>query len=197
MLSRSKIETLLSDQPVRTDEHGQHKAFASARPAAVLMVLANGRNGFEIMLTKRAEHLRLHAGQVSLPGGKPEPADLSPAMTALREAEEETGLRADHVDIGGYLPPVLTNTNYLVDLAVGFSTDNSEKLASCLQPAPQEVEAVWFAALHPLIDLRAYERVDLVREGRRRQYWQIKSSQPVIWGATAAMLRQLAVRLAD
>ena len=131
MITKQTIARLVSEDPqpfagVRPAYLGD----APARPASVLMLFADGPQGLEVLLTKRARHLRIHAGQVSFPGGKPEANDDSPAGTALREAEEETGLLADLVTIQGYLPPVLTNTNYMVDLTIGFCSQPVRKSAN-------------------------------------------------------------------
>ena len=70
--------------------------------AAVQLLLAGSFGKLEILLTRRSDKLRLHAGQVSFPGGKPEADDESPAITAARECEEETGLSRQlisHLDI--------------------------------------------------------------------------------------------------
>ena len=130
------------------------------------------------------------------PGGKPEANDDSPASTALREAEEETGLLADLVTIQGYLPPVLTNTNYMVDLTIGFCSQPVKEVGKLLRPAPEEVEDAWFQPAYPLVQLEQFDQHSLICDGQTRQYWQVKDSEPMIWGATAAMLRQLAILLA-
>ncbi|MFB9377636.1 NUDIX hydrolase [Kineococcus gynurae] len=75
-----------------------------ARPAAVLVLLADGPAGPEVLLTERAGSLRQHSGQVAFPGGRADPGDASPAATALREAAEEVGLDATGVDVLGQLP---------------------------------------------------------------------------------------------
>ncbi|WP_432498949.1 NUDIX hydrolase [Kineococcus gypseus] len=77
-----------------------------ARPAAVLVLFADGPAGPEVLLTERAGTLRQHSGQVAFPGGRSEPADASAAATALREAAEETGLDPAGVDVLGQLPPL-------------------------------------------------------------------------------------------
>ncbi|NAZ88271.1 NUDIX hydrolase, partial [Kineococcus indalonis] len=82
-------------------------AAGTARPAAVLVLFADGPSGPEVLLTERAGTLRQHSGQVAFPGGRSEPADPSPAATALREAAEETGLDPAGVQVLGELPQLL------------------------------------------------------------------------------------------
>ena len=164
--------------------------------AAVQLLLAGPLERLEILLTKRSDNLRLHAGQVSFPGGKPEADDNSPAMTAARECEEETGLSRQLITHLGYLEPVLTSTNYLVDQVVGYCARDPRQLEAMLQPDPGEVDSTWFTPLMPLLNINAYERSELQSaDGRLRRFWQIPDTEPMIWGATAQMLRNLAVSL--
>ena len=76
-----------------------------ARRAAVLMALADdGPYGPDVLLVERAGTLRNHAGQVAFPGGGADAGDAGPVATALREAEEETGLEPDGVTPLALLP---------------------------------------------------------------------------------------------
>lgn len=165
------------------------------KPAAVLLIFAKGPAGLEIVLTKRSEQLRIHSGQVSFPGGKPEISDTSPAMTALRESAEETGLDASLITDLGYLPPVLTSTNYLVDPVIGFCGASPKSLHTLIRFPPEEVADVWFSPIDPLVNLDNFKQVNAIIGGINRQFWQIENTHPVIWGATATILRQLALRL--
>ena len=166
------------------------------KKAAVQLVLAGPLDRLEILLTRRSDKLRLHAGQVSFPGGKPEAGDSTPAMTAARECQEETGLSGHLITHLGYLEPVLTSTNYLVDQVVGYCAQNPRYLESLLQPDPAEVDMTWFTPLAPFLIIDAYKRSErLSEDGRLRRFWQIPHSEPMIWGATAQMLRNLAVCL--
>jgi 8-oxo-dGTP pyrophosphatase MutT (NUDIX family) len=79
-------------------------AATGGRPAAVLVLLGEGPGGPEVLLTERAGTLRQHSGQVAFPGGRADPGDPDAAATALREAEEETGLDPTGVDVLGPLP---------------------------------------------------------------------------------------------
>ncbi|WP_345713763.1 CoA pyrophosphatase [Kineococcus glutinatus] len=83
-----------------------HDPTAPRRPAAVLLLFADGPGGGELLLTERAAGLRKHSGQVAFPGGGADPDDAGPAATALREAAEETGLLPAGVDVLGTLPTI-------------------------------------------------------------------------------------------
>ena len=166
------------------------------KKAAVQLLLAGPPHRLEILLTRRSDKLRLHAGQVSFPGGKPEAVDETPAMTAARECQEETGLSAQLITHLGYLEPVLTSTNYLVDQVVGYCAEDPRQLEILLQPNPAEVDMTWFTPLAPFLIIDAYKRSErLSEDGRLRRFWKIPHSDPMIWGATAQMLRNLAVCL--
>ena len=108
---------------------------ARRRPAAVLVLLAEGPAGPELLLTERAAGLRKHSGQVAFPGGGADPGDGDAAATALREAAEETGLDpagvvvvatlpAVHVPVSGYeVTPVLAWWRSLSPVAVVDPTE--------------------------------------------------------------------------
>jgi len=77
---------------------------ATPREAAVLVLLIDGPDGVQVLLTERASDLRSYPGQVTFPGGKKDPTDADPTATALREAREEVGLDPASVHILGSLP---------------------------------------------------------------------------------------------
>ena len=93
---------------------------AAPRPASVLVPLLSTGPSVEVLLTKRTAHLHDHAGQISFPGGRADDGDRDPVHTALREAEEEIGLPASHVDVLGMLPEYVTGTGYRVTPVVGL-----------------------------------------------------------------------------
>jgi 8-oxo-dGTP pyrophosphatase MutT (NUDIX family) len=88
------------------------------RPASVLLALLERRRGPTVLFTERAAHLKDHAGQVSLPGGRIA-AGETPAEAALREAHEEVGLDPAAVDVIGALDEFLTGTGFAVMPVVG------------------------------------------------------------------------------
>ena len=97
----TRLPTLTAaDLDWRADRSG------TGRAAAVLVLLADGPAGPEVLLTERAGTLRQHSGQVAFPGGRSDPGDADAAATALREAEEETGLDPAGVEVLGALPPL-------------------------------------------------------------------------------------------
>lgn len=85
-----------------------------AHPAAVLVPLFEDQGEWHVLYTRRTESVDAHPGQVSFPGGRVEEGDAGPQQAALREAEEEIGLRPADVHVLGLLDSLLTVTQYLV-----------------------------------------------------------------------------------
>ena len=83
---------------------------------------------FHVLLTRRTDHLRDHAGQISFPGGRAETEDADAVATALREAEEEVGLRREHVEVIGRLPEYATVTRFVVTKPVVALVDAAHTL---------------------------------------------------------------------
>jgi 8-oxo-dGTP pyrophosphatase MutT (NUDIX family) len=158
-------------------------------PAAVLVgVLGDPAPG--VLLTKRTAHLRAHSGQVSFPGGRIDATDASPEAAALREAWEEVGLDPGYVEILGRMDEVVTGTGFRITpiLALvhpGFAA----------KPSPHEVETVFQLPLSVLLDPAAPTRRSIVFAGAPREFWVWPHPDHDIWGATAAILVQLARRL--
>ncbi len=121
------------------------------RRSAVLVVLVDAGGGPQVLLTRRSESLRYLQGAVTFPGGAVEVADSGPVDTALREAEEETGLDPSSVDLLGQLPDRITpDGEFIVTPVVAWS----RHLCFDASPNPDEVVGmglVHLAALAPLL----------------------------------------------
>ncbi len=161
------------------------------RRAATLCPIIERPQGLSVILTQRSENLRSHPGQISFPGGKIEPSDKSPLEAALREAEEEIGLRALQVDISGELDPYETGTGFLVTPFVGFVDP-----AFSARADPTEVAEVFEVPLNFVMDRANYRRESYAVDGNRRDFYVIMVRDYRIWGATAGMLHDLATRVA-
>ena len=164
-------------------------------PASVLVPLVQRPDGLKVLLTRRTDHLRDHAGQISFPGGRAEHHDADAAATALREAEEEVGLPREVVDIIGQLPHYTTVTRYVVTPVVALV-----RPPFSLQLDSFEVAEAFEVPLQFLMTPAHHRRHAFELQGRQRQFlsmpWQGIDAQGVqreyfIWGATAAMLRNL------
>jgi 8-oxo-dGTP pyrophosphatase MutT (NUDIX family) len=160
---------------------------APAMAAAVLVPVIARHEPF-LLFTRRTESLARHAGQVSFPGGRVEPGDAGALQTALREAAEETGIIPHSVSIAGYLPSLRTGTGFDIQPVVGVLAPDP---ALALDPA--EVASVFEAPLCFFRDPANRRRES--REGRQFHVFTWDGHE--IWGATAAILVDLAARLGD
>ena len=144
-----------------------------------------------ILLTRRADHLRSHGGQVSFPGGRIDPEDASPEAAALREAWEEVALDPAAVEVIGRLPQHETGTGFLVTPVVGLVAPGV-----ALRPAATEVAALLSLPLGLLLDPSQPTRSRVkLKGGDWRDVWVWPHDDHHIWGATAAILVSLARRL--
>ena len=96
-----------------------HSLETSARPAAVLVPIFKEGSAWHVLFTRRTEWVEDHQGQVSFPGGLIEDQDKGPEQAALREAQEEIGIRSEDVQILGALDPHPTVTNFIIIPIVG------------------------------------------------------------------------------
>ena len=172
-LSRMSAHT-----PTAVDDAGQR--------AAVLAPVLTREGEAYILFTKRAEHLGEHPGQMSFPGGSREPEDGDLEATALREADEEIGLRAAEVTMVGRLDDIRTVTGYSVRPFVGRIPDRE------YDPDEREVAEVVTLAVSELTDPENYEserRDHPVYGAHRIHYFRVDPY--TVWGATGVMLTQL------
>lgn len=167
---------------------------AQVAPSAVLVTVTADEAPF-IVLTRRSAHLKKHAGQISFPGGRVDDSDKDLTQTALREAQEEIGLRADGVALCGFLPDMLTGTGYRITPVVARTHQTRQALATSLIANPQEVDEILFVPLSLALSVENYD--SFLREDSDVTWrsWRLTSEGHVIWGATAAILHHWAARL--
>lgn len=123
---------------------------ADPRRGAVLMLLADGPEGREVLLTERAHHMRSHPGQVSFPGGSVDPGE-TPVEAALREAQEEVGVDPDQVEVFAELPELwLPPSNFAVTTVIGWWREPEPGGVRVV--SPDEVHAVHRVTLQDLLD---------------------------------------------
>ena len=163
--------------------------------AAVLVPLVVRESGLTVLLTRRTDHLRDHAGQISFPGGRTDPGDADAVATALREAEEEVGLARSHVDVIGSLPVYRTVTGFIVTPVVALV-----RPGFVLALDSFEVAEAFEVPLAFLMDPAHHQRHVFEYDGGQRRFlsmpWDGTGSDGTpqryfVWGATAAMLRNL------
>jgi 8-oxo-dGTP pyrophosphatase MutT (NUDIX family) len=192
LLDREALRLRLVGAGGRLDEHGwlsgdegHERAHApeARTPAAVLIGLVARPQGPQVILTQRTAHLKDHAGQISLPGGRMEAEDEGPAAAALREASEEIGLAPDKVELLGGLRHYDTITGFRIHPVVGW-IDPPVALA----PDPFEVAEVFEVPLRFALDPTNHRRDSYVRNGQQRHFYVVPYQDRYIWGATAGIL---------
>ena len=151
--------------------------------AAVLVPLARWKGEWHLVFTRRTDTVEHHKGQVSFPGGGCDPLETTPEQTALREAEEEIGLKAGDVRLLGRLNEYLTITRFRVTPVVGVMPWPYE-----VQLEKAEVERVFTIPLNWLAQPGNWDERPLTPDGQQRSF-QVISYHPyggeVLWGASA------------
>jgi 8-oxo-dGTP pyrophosphatase MutT (NUDIX family) len=159
------------------------------RSAAVLVPLVERAEGLQVLLTRRTDALKDHAGQISFPGGGTDPGDASAWDTAIREAEEEIGLHRQFLNPIGLLPVYSTVTAFEVTPCLALVRPGFE-----LQLQVDEVAEAFEVPLSFLMNPAHHRRHRMEFLGIEREFlsmpWPDESGY-FIWGATAAMLRNL------
>ena len=179
-------------QPEIVAEH----RFTQRQPthASVLVPLVQ-RDELMVLLTQRTDHLTDHPGQISFPGGRAESTDVDATATALREAQEEIGLEPRFVDVLGSMPAYTTGTGFIVTPVIALVDPGFTVTAD-----PFEVAEVFEIPLSFLMNPAMHRRHAVDVTGVRREFFSMPwegvgvNDQPrryFVWGATAAMLRNL------
>jgi len=177
----ARITRLLADQPLPDAQ-----SFDYHRPAAAVLVGIIDEEQPRILLTRRADHLSSHAGQVSFPGGHWEEGDSDLIKTALREAHEEVGLDSSFVKISGVLRAHHTGKSQPI-VPIVCSVDRRAEFRACAD----EVAEIFSVPLSFLLEDKNYEQRDYEWEGSKHRYHVLMWEGRQIWGATANILRSL------
>ncbi|NIL26172.1 CoA pyrophosphatase [Yersinia massiliensis] len=159
---------------------------ANSRHAAVLIPIIC-RPEPTLLLTRRSNHLRKHAGQVAFPGGKADPDDHSLIATALREAEEEVAIPASAVHVLGQLAPLDSSSGYQVTPIVGLVPDTV-----AFHGNEDEVAGLFEMPLYEALSLSRYYSLDIHRGGINHRVYLSWYERQFVWGLTAAIIRRLA-----
>jgi 8-oxo-dGTP pyrophosphatase MutT (NUDIX family) len=157
-----------------------------ARLSAVLIALADGPEGAEVVLTRRSKHLRNHRGEVAFPGGRTDPGETA-VEAALREAWEEVVLDPALVEVVGELDHLSTvvSGSHIVPVVGQMATPPA------LRPGTSEVDRVFHVPLAELLAEGTYreERWGTPPLDRSIHFFELHGD--TVWGATGRMLVQL------
>ncbi|MCB1702105.1 MAG: CoA pyrophosphatase [Halioglobus sp.] len=160
---------------------------AGQRLEAAVLVALTCESVPQVILGRRAMHLPLHPGEVAFPGGKREPEDTTPWLTALREAQEEVGIGPRLVYALGELSPLVTRSGFEVHPCVA-----RVPAGLALAADPAEFDSVFLSPLEVFADRELF-RLEAMSDGRKmRMVPHYQLGQDNIWGVTAAVLAQLA-----
>jgi mutator protein MutT len=157
----------------------------------VLVALADGEQGAEVLLTRRSRHMRNHKGEISFPGGRMDPGE-TPAETALREAHEEVGLDPSLVTLFAELDHLSTvvSRSHIVPVVGRLPA------VVPLAPATSEVDRVMWLPLGELVRPDTYHAERWGRSPTDRLLHFFELEDETVWGATAFMLVDLLTRIA-
>jgi len=174
-----RIRTILASRTQRTITN------EDLIPAAVLLPLFGGEGSYHILLTKRTHTVKTHKGEISFPGGVYDQEDKTLEKTALRESFEEIGLKEKDIEILGCLDDVETTTHYRIRPFVGMIrypfrfTVNRDEIEQLLEVPLDHLHVEDFAK-QTRLSLQTGDRI----------IYLYRYGQHIIWGATAAILKQ-------
>ena len=164
--------------------------FEDARPSAVLVLIADGPDGAEVLLTRRSMEMRNHRGEVSFPGGRLDPGE-SYIDAALREANEEVGLLVESVEIVGQLHPIGTwvSRSWIVPIVARLMAPLP--IVPELRGMTAEVDRVLWVPLHDLTQPGTFREEWWRTAMGERPIYFFELDDETVWGATARLLHQL------
>jgi 8-oxo-dGTP pyrophosphatase MutT (NUDIX family) len=199
-LSKSKEVIMALRQQLEPIEHADmlrstmESHYPSARNASVLVGLFDQNDETHVVFIRRASNLRAHSGEIAFPGGAADVNDVSPIVTALREAQEEIGLDPSRVEVLGIMQPVFTVvSNFLITPVVAYLPEGPGKL----QLQMSEVAEIILLPLQGLADPTIYHAEQWMRENVPHTVYFFDYGSYRIWGATAYMFKMLLALLRD
>jgi 8-oxo-dGTP pyrophosphatase MutT (NUDIX family) len=170
--------------------HPRLKLAKALRDAAVLIPVIDHGPNTTVLLTKRAEKLRNHSGQVAFPGGTIDPTDSSPEAAALRETFEEIGLDEEHIEVIGRMPDYVAGSGYRIAPVLGIVRPGFS-----LRLNPDEVDTAFEVPLRFLMDPANHARDSRMWNDLEWFFYEMPYGGQRIWGVTAGIIRTLYERL--
>jgi len=166
--------------------------FDNFRRASVLIPLVRNMedNHWNVILTRRAKHLKNHPGEICFPGGRFEILDITLQTTATRETQEEIGITPEQIQLIGRLPQQNTISQYRVTPYVGIIDQGYQ-----LNIDKNEVDEAFLVPLAFTLNKNNHGKITKIIDKQSYSYYVIKYNNYRIWGATARMLVNLSHRL--
>ena len=184
-LSHKKMSTANRDEELlRFKANPQN-----AKKSAVFILLFNDDDRLKVVFIRRSFYVGIHAGQIAFPGGRFEESDLTVQNTALREIEEEIGVKSDKIEIIGrltdiYVPP----SNFLISVFVGFMKEKPMFTADV-----REVDEIIEVDLDEFFKAGVIQEMEFVVSSNNYSvlapYYKVKNAD--IWGASAMVMTEL------
>ncbi len=178
--------------PARSDydlNPGWRPPKATLNAAAVLVPIIATSDGVSVLMTRRADTLASHTGQIAFPGGRLDPGETA-LDAALREAWEEVALDPADVEVLGLGDAYQSGTGFLITPVIGWLVRRPHTT-----PSPDEVAEVFEIPWDFLMDLSNHRRDSLERDGLQRWFWAVPYGERYVWGVTAGIIRGLRARL--
>lgn len=181
-----------SGRPIASEKLKNSNIFTES---AVGLILFEYKNNLDIILTQRSAYNGIHSKQVSFPGGKKETYETNLLQTAIRETEEEIGLKRDKMQLLGQLSPIyIPVSNFKVQPYVLHYTESP-----IFERQVREVSEIFHFPLPLLFNRKILKRTDIEITGRSPMldvpYFEIRNK--VVWGATALILNEFKVLLQE
>jgi 8-oxo-dGTP pyrophosphatase MutT (NUDIX family) len=184
-ISASRLQRIEATLPLHAHAWQTPLGAGKSPQAAVLVALTDEAEP-QVLLGRRARHLKFHPGEIAFAGGKREASDLSPWQTAQREAMEEVGLPAELIRPLGELDPLLTRSGFEVHPCIAAISSGSHLVVD-----PAEFDSIFFAPLGDFAKADLF-RLETLSDGNNfRKVPHYRLGNDSVWGVTAAILVQL------
>ncbi len=190
-LLKQKLSDLLGPNKISKERSSDFDLLPLLKPqktelqsATVLIPITFDNDGPLVIFTRRAKHLRNHAGQIAFPGGKVEESDSSDMQAVIRECFEEIHLKSADVNILGMLAQHDTVTGYSISPFVGLIKNHNK-----LKPELSEVSEIFKIPLKFLLNKKNMQIQNYKFNGCQRSYYTIPYGPYYIWGATAYIIK--------
>lgn len=161
----------------------QAQTIAGNYPDAAVVVALSNEDTPGVLLTQRAPHLSLHAGEIAFPGGKQDDTDDNLLHTAVREMEEEVGLSVDQFEALGPLHQRITRTQIRVTPFVGILPADVK-----LTINRSELDAAFYVPVDQLCSGDLFSIVNVLDNGVTKRVARFQFGEYDIWGVTAMIL---------